>query len=727
MYERLIYIVLFILVLGLCEVQALGQEWDLAAYWDERYPSSVGWSGEAVRDALETEGYTILDADELKTWMDGHIADKELSVVVFCQDVVPDTVAETMTSDCTIRRYLDAGGKVVWYSGQPFYYQGTADGNRIMWGSSGTTKVLGLNASSGTNFTYEEVTITNSGAKWGLTETWESCWPTSPTISENMTTLATISTGSAAAWVKHYLPSDTYRGFVRTFDCYGTPSTIDDLIRLAEYIATNSAHPEPADGRFHANTWANISWDPGAFAFSHDVYFSDNFDDVQVGAESTFLDNLTDTYFLVGFPGFPFADGLIPGTTYYWRVDDVEADNVTKYEGDVWSFNIAPKTAYIPDPTDGAESVYLNVELSWTPGFGAKLHTVYFGNNFEDVYNAADGPNQGTITYNPGTLKMAKTYYWRVDEFDGVETHKGEVWSFFSQGAVGSPKPSSNGALDVKHTPILTWIPGIYADSYQVYFGTDKEAVINADTDSPEYKKEGNLGFERYIPGRLCMNTTYYWRINEFNKANRDSAWTGPVWSFSTGNFLVVDDFESYNDLDEGEPGSNRIYLTWVDGFDTPEINGSIVGYTVGWGTLEHRIVHGGLASMPYSYDNAVGISEATASMDNLKIDPDWTVEGVRVLSLWFRGTSANAPEPMYVALNGSAVAYYNNPEALLIEEWMEWTIDLQVFVDQSVNFSNVNSITLGFGNRTNPIAGGSGLVFFDDIRLYQPASEQVP
>ena len=146
MYKQLIYIILFILVLGLCEVQALGQEWDHAAYWDERYPSSVGWSGEAVRDALETEGYTILDADELKAWMDGHIVDKELSVVVFCQDVVPDTVAETMTSDCTIRRYLDEGGKVVWYSGRPFYYQGTADGNRTTWGSSGATNVLGFNA-----------------------------------------------------------------------------------------------------------------------------------------------------------------------------------------------------------------------------------------------------------------------------------------------------------------------------------------------------------------------------------------------------------------------------------------------------------------------------------------------------------------------------------------------------------------------------------------------------
>jgi hypothetical protein len=192
--------------------------------------------------------------------------------------------------------------------------------------------------------------------------------------------------------------------------------------------------------------------------------------------------------------------------------------------------------------------------------------------------------------------------------------------------------------------------------------------------------------------------------------------------------FLVVDDFENYNDLDEGEPGSNRIYLTWVDGFDTPEINGSIVGYSVGWGTLEHRIVHGGLASMPFSYDNAVGISEATASMDNLEIDPDWTVEGVRVLSLWFRGTSANAPEPMYVALanrnSSPEVAYHDNPNAAQIEKWTEWRIDLTRFAGQGVDLTNVNSITLGFGNRTNPVVGGAGIMYIDDIRLYRPTSE---
>jgi hypothetical protein len=713
MSKKVIYVILFMLVLGLCEVQALGQEWDRAAYWDGRYPSAWGGPGDAVRDALAAAGYTILDADQLKTWMDGHIADKELSVVIFCRDVVPDTVAETMTSDCTIRRYLDAGGKVVWYSDWPFYYQGSADGTMVTWAAAGATSVLGFNASSGPNDTNEEVVITDTGAMWGMTETWESRRPTSPTLSENMTALATISGGSAAAWVKHYLPGDNYRGFVRTFDRDGAPTVIEDLIRLAEYMSTNSGNPDPADGSFHPDTWASVSWGPGALAASHDVYFGDNFDDVAAGAESVFLGNQIDTYFVVGFPGFPFPDGLTPGTTYYWRIDDVKADGITKYQGEVWSFTVPPKTAYLPDPADGAASVAPDVELTWTGGFGSKLHYVYFGDNFDDVNNAAGGLPQGTPDYNPGPLKMAKTYYWRIDEFDILATYKGDVWSFTTEGAV-EPLDPANGAVDVTQTPILTWTPGFGA-SHEVYFGTDKDAVKNADTSSPEYKGSGNLGSESYEPAQLEWNTTYYWRVDEANSTNADSPWTGPVWSFATASFLIVDDMESYNDIPEGEPGSNRIYLAWADGYDNPTINGSVVGNDPP-PIAEQTIVHSGLQSMPMLYDNAVGISEATLTLTSNR---DWTVNGVNTLVIWYRGAPTNAAEPMYVVLNGSAGVDNDNPNAAQAAIWTEWTIDLSRFADQGVNLTNVTSITLGLGNRANPTAGGAGIMYYDDIRLY--------
>jgi len=478
----------------------------------------------------------------------------------------------------------------------------------------------------------------------------------------------------------------------------------------------------PTPGTIVLDTWVNLSWAPGESAVSHDVYLGENFDDVNAGAESAFQGNQNSTFLIVGFPGFHFPDGLVPGTTYYWRIDEInELDPNSPWKGNVWSFMIAPRTAYNPDPADSAELVAPDVKLSWTAGFGSKLHTVYFGDNFDDVNNAAGGLPQGAATYTPGTLKLAKTYYWRVDEFDAIGTHKGNVWSFTTQGAVGSPGPS-NGAVDVEHTPVLTWSPGVYAASHQVYFGDNQEAVRNANTGSPEYKGSGNLGFESYEPGKLEWNTTYYWRIDEANNVNPDSPWTGILWSFTTANFLIVDDFESYNDIDPPDPESNRIFEAWLDGYEIPT-NGALVGNELP-PYAEQSIVHGGIQSMPYFYDNSVGYSEATLT---LTYPRDWTENGVSTLTIWFIGDAANAAETLYVVLNGSAVVSHDNPNAAQIDKWTEWVIPLQVFADQGVNLANVNTIGLGFGNRNNPVAGGSGTMYFDDIRLYPPPPEPAP
>jgi hypothetical protein len=271
--------------------------------------------------------------------------------------------------------------------------------------------------------------------------------------------------------------------------------------------------------------------------------------------------------------------------------------------------------------------------------------------------------------------------------------------------------------VDIKQTQILSWSPGVYGASHEVYFGIDKDAVKNADTTSPEYKGSGNLGSESYDPGQLQWDTTYYWRIDEANNTNADSPWTGPLWSFTTANFLIIDDFDSYNDLDPSDPESNRIFNAWLDGLDNPA-NGSIVGYE-NPPFAEQRIVHGGSQSMPLSYDNSVGYSEATMTLNYPR---DWTENGVNTLTIWFRGNPANASEAMYVALNDSAVVTHNNPNAALAISWMAWNIDLQAFADQGVNLANVTSITLGLGNRSNPTAGGAGMMYFDDIRLYPPA-----
>ncbi|MHC4434204.1 MAG: LamG domain-containing protein, partial [Planctomycetota bacterium] len=293
------------------------------------------------------------------------------------------------------------------------------------------------------------------------------------------------------------------------------PSVIDDVriynhaMTEAEILAAMEGGikypyalaPNPKSGALHPDTWVSLDWSPGDFALSHDVYLGDNFDEVNEGIGDTFQGNQTETSFLVGFPGFAFPDGLVPGTTYYWRIDEVnDADPNSPWKGDIWSFSIPPKTAYNPDPSDGAEFVDPNAGFSWTPGFGAKLHTVYMGTDFDDVNTAAGGTPLGSASYSPGTLELEKVYYWRVDEFDALETHKGDIWSFTTPGAVGNPQPA-NGAVDVQKIATLSWTAADNAASHELYFGTDAEAVMNGTTGSPEYIGPRTLGSESYDPG----------------------------------------------------------------------------------------------------------------------------------------------------------------------------------------------------------------------------------
>ena len=497
-----------------------------------------------------------------------------------------------------------------------------------------------------------------------------------------------------------------------------------------EFSSKKAFMSNPSNGSLYSDTWGTLTWLAGETAASHDVYVGENFDDVSNGTGNTFWGNQTSTTVIIGFPASPFPDGLVPGNTYYWRIDEVEADGVTIHKGNVWSFAVPPRTAYSPDPADGTEFIDPNSSLSWTAGFGAKLHYVYIGDNFDDVNNAVGAAPWGPTTYNPGTLESENVYYWRVDEFDPPATHKGDVWSFSTPGAAGSLKPV-NGAASVKMTTTLSWTPGNSATSHEVYFGMDKETVRNATTSSPEYKGSKPLGSESLDPGKLAWNTTYYWRVDGINSLNSNSPWTGNVWSFTTADFILIDDIEDY-DVDD-----NQIWYAWHDGLGygspgiPPYFAGNGTGTAVGDETTssycEEIIVHGGTKSMPMLYDNnKQGFSMYSEVEFALSDARDWTDGGVSDLSLWFRGLSSNAAEPLYVAVANTTgtpvVISHDDPAASQIDTWTEWIIPLQAFADQGINLTDIDRIIIGMGTRDNlTTPGGAGKMYFDDIRLILP------
>ena len=609
-----------------------------------------------------------------------------------------------------------------------------------------------------------------------MTDEWQEYYVTTPVITESVTP-------ASPTFHFAFTAGDFWMDGIRLYE--------GDYVE-PEFSSFRARTPSPENGATNPTTWVNLTWNPGKAAVSHDVYFGENYDDVLAGTADTFQGNFAvgNDYLLVGFPGNPYPDGLEYGKTYYWRVDEVnEANPDSPWVGDVWSFLVPSKSAYNPVPANGAKFIPADTKLTWSGGFNAIVHYVYFGDNFDDVDAGTGGTSKGAAglkSFTPKGLEAGKTYYWRIDEFDSSgQTNKGDVWAFtvattgggvrgdyykgmnfenfvltrtdpqinFNWGDPGGPDPAvgddnfsvrwtgeveaaftetytfyprtddgarlyvdgqllvdrwvdrsatensgkidliagntyslvmeyyentggavaelrwssphtpkqiipqaalalpvkassptpRSSSVDVKQTIILSWGAGDSAASHEVYFGTDEDAVRNATQASPEYKGTKALGNESYDPGKLEWDTTYYWRVDEINPSNPDSPWVGNVWSFTTADFLIIDNFESYNS------GENQIWYSWHDGlgYGTPGTadyyagngTGAAVGDESTPSFTEETIVHSGSQSMPLFYDNnKTGYSKYSETELTMTDVRDWTEGDVANLTLWFRG-----------------------------------------------------------------------------------------
>ncbi|TKJ33813.1 MAG: hypothetical protein CEE38_19510 [Planctomycetes bacterium B3_Pla] len=399
--------------------------------------------------------------------------------------------------------------------------------------------------------------------------------------------------------------------------------------------------PDPADGSLFENTWANLAWTPGGFAVSHDVYFGTSLEDVNNGAEGTFVGNIAAAVQIVGFPGFPVAEGLETGTTYYWRVDEVnDAEPNSPWKGDVWSFTVPPRIAYNADPPDGMKFVDPNVILSWTGGFGTKLHHVYLGDSFDDVNSAAGALPLADAFFTPGALELDKTYYWRVDEFDGATTNKGDVWSFTTL----PPIPVTDDPDLVAWwrfdegigTTVLDWSgrgnngtifdqgwssPGWHGDAALDAAGSGYVAIQNlsyAETDLTAVTVTAwirtSSSETQYI---VSFDRNEYWRL----EVNGDGAGDGQIgWDVMTSTGQV--DYGSITRIDDGrwhhitgvfDNGRSTIY---IDGIPEPSATG---GPTFGSGNTRFGFI--GANSEAVAFDGSRGGGSAIAGLvDDVRI-----------------------------------------------------------------------------------------------------------
>ncbi len=272
----------------------------------------------------------------------------------------------------------------------------------------------------------------------------------------------------------------------------------------------------------------------------------------------------------------------------------------------------------------------------------------------------------------------------------------------------GNPSPSSSlttlTTYDQMDVLPLTWTAGANAadvNGHHVYFGTDKDAVVNRDSSVDQ----GLQTATSFNPGAVDFGKTYYWAVDEVNGS---TVWPGMVWVFSLGSYLDVDLMNSYNS--ENPPNDNWIFNTWEDGFVNG--TGSQVGH-LAQPFEETGTTYEGRASMPFYYDNTSGAkySEASAltSNENILVGSDWTVGNPTALELWFYGAeTTNNPETLYMGLRSSSssvvtVDYSGDTSDVNEPEWHRFIVPLADFSAGGVDLTDVQEIYIGAGDTLVP------------------------
>lgn len=549
----------------------------------------------------------------------------------------------------------------------------------------------------------------------------------------------------------HYLTNDNNNGI--------------HLYALSNEVASapgSAILPSPANGATDVLHDVVLSWQGDEAAETHNVYFGASREAVVAATTADpelVSEGQEETTFDVGRLEF--------GQTYYWRVDEVGASVVP---GNVWSFTVEPvsyalagvkvtatasteagatmgsnKTIdgsglnasdqHSTTSTDmwlsamGDDSPWIRYEfdqayrldkmLVWNSnqsletalGWGAKAVTVQTsldGETWTTVGDFEFTQATGLETYTANTtvdfagagakyVKLVINSNWSVSL---KQYGLSEVRFFWIPTYASSPTPAS-GETDLAPLVNLNWRRGREADSHQVFLGTDVNDLSLTDTVD-----------EAACEVELTLDQTYYWKVVEVNEAETPSTWESPVWSFSTADSVLVEDFESYNDDMEA---NTAIFQTWIDGYGVDE-NGSLVGY----GTspfAEQTIFFAGKQSMPFSYDNsAAAYSEAEREFDEAQ---DWTKYDIQTLSLYFFGDAQNTGAgKLYVKINGKKVYYGGAAADLQLGSWMPWTIDL---ASTGANLSKVTTLAVGVEG-----SGATGMLFIDEIRLYPVAGQTV-
>ena len=515
-----------------------------------------------------------------------------------------------------------------------------------------------------------------------------------------------------------------YYGYLDDVQIYGralSEQEIRDVITGGAALTLQASLPLPANNGKEVPRDAVLSWTEGDTGAKHNVYFGTNFDDVNQAS----LSDKRSVLLSENQSGLSFdPPGLLDyDQTYFWRIDEVEADNTTIHKGNVWSFRVVNFIVVddFEDYDDTAKIIY-NIwgdyfvnNSGMTVGYfsppSIEQETIHSGTQSMPLRYDNDGTvNEGTAFETSGTLlyseaerQLTSTQNWTLD---GVESLT--VWFKGNAAQVSSFVENPAGTYTINASGADIWGT---ADEFHFAYKeiTSGTATIIARVDSLEntdpYSKAGVMIRDTLEPG--AKNAGIFVTPQNGTRFQRRINIDG---NYETSLFI--------NDVNDPNWAPNWVRIERTSGGIVRAFyseNGS------DWESFSLQVV-----SMTYPIYIGLAVTSHNADEVCEAVLSHVTVTGTGSNQSWQAqdiGISSNDPAPIYLAVNGNAVVYHNDPNASLIKDWTEWNINLQDFANLGVNLTNINSLGIGVGNRNATEPGGSGSMFIDDIRLYRPPS----
>ncbi len=443
-----------------------------------------------------------------------------------------------------------------------------------------------------------------------------------------------------------FAPAEGGNAILRTVELGAEGGTL--LVFEIGGRATAARDPQPEDGATDVYRDVELNWTPGGYAGAHDVYLGTDFDDVNDA------DRADPRGVLVGQgqEAATYDPGRLElGTTYYWRIDEVNATpDATIFKGLVWSFTTEPLAYAIENITvtsngvsdeglgpentidgsglndddqhsvdpmamwlatpDGEDPIWIQYEFDriyqlhelWVWNYNVLFETV-LGYGLKDV--TIEVSTDGTDWTVFGDVECAKATA-KVNYGHNTTVDLGGIAARFVRLTVNSGWGSLGhyGLSEVRFLHIPAFARAPQPADGQTDVSPDAALRWRAGRDADLHQVYlgadpealaliDTTAQDRIAPAGLEFGTTYYWRIDEVNEAEAVAVWQSDLWRFATQEYQPIDGFESYtDDIDAGE----AIFDTWLDGWVNE--TGSTVGYLEA-PFAERTIVRSGAQSMP--------------------------------------------------------------------------------------------------------------------------------